>query len=253
MRIISLNVEGIAQAASRGLFEWLSKQEADIICLQNLQDTEDRLQDDIYYPEGYHAYFYDRYDGRHGVAIYTRHVPRAIMMGFGYNPQVELDGLYIRADYEQFSVVSLLVPPATADEATQFQRQHTLTHLRGHMEKISHKRRKYIFCNSWYMALRRIDVENAENHQRDFGFTGYERHWQQSLMQEVGYVDAFRQVSDEAVYNWWPSGTLYEGDGWRGDTQLISSELADYVVQAQYVKAPFSTHLPLVVDYDIDP
>lgn len=253
MRIISLNVDGVLQAAERGLYPWLAKQEADVICLQNLRATEQQMQAAGLELEGYYGYVYDRHDGSAGVAIYTRHIPAAIMMDSGYNPQVSLEGLYIRADFQHFSVVSLLLPPATADEADQMQRQYLMNHLRQHMQKISHKRRKYIFCNSWYMALHRQDVENASNHQHDYGFTNYERHWQRALLTEVGYLDAFRQVCNETVYNWWPSGTLYQGDGWRGDTQLISAALAEQVIQAQYVKAPFSHHLPLVIDYDIDP
>jgi len=37
MRIISLNLNGIRSAANKGFFEWLARQDADIICLQELK------------------------------------------------------------------------------------------------------------------------------------------------------------------------------------------------------------------------
>ena len=43
MRIISLSVDGIHQAASRGLYDWIAKQDADIVCLQDLRALEPEL------------------------------------------------------------------------------------------------------------------------------------------------------------------------------------------------------------------
>ena len=56
MRIISLSVDGIHQAAQRGLYDWLLTQDADIICLQDLRAQEHELDHDIFHPEGYFAY-----------------------------------------------------------------------------------------------------------------------------------------------------------------------------------------------------
>ena len=47
MRIISLSVDGIHQAAARGLFDWLLEQEADIICLQDLRCLEYETDDAV--------------------------------------------------------------------------------------------------------------------------------------------------------------------------------------------------------------
>ncbi|MCV6625458.1 MAG: exodeoxyribonuclease III, partial [Cellvibrionaceae bacterium] len=59
MRIISLSVDGIHQAAQRGLYDWLAEQDADIVCLQDLRAQEYELDHDTFHPEGYFAYFFD--------------------------------------------------------------------------------------------------------------------------------------------------------------------------------------------------
>ena len=59
MRIISLSVDGLYQAAQRGLYDWLAEQDADIICLQDLRCLEYETDGEIFHPQGYHAYFFD--------------------------------------------------------------------------------------------------------------------------------------------------------------------------------------------------
>ena len=45
MRIISFNANGIRSAASKGFFDWLDGQAADVVCLQETKAQEDQLAD----------------------------------------------------------------------------------------------------------------------------------------------------------------------------------------------------------------
>ncbi len=254
MQVISLSVDGIKQAAERGLFEWLEQQAADVVCLQDLRAREDELDSQLYFPEGYFAYFCDTADGRNGVAIYTRQMPRAVMMGFGYSEAVDLDGAYIRADFDQYSVVSLLAPKATMDPQSLENKMRFFDALQAHFQKISNKRRKYIFCGNWNTAHQKADVQNWEANQSLTGFLPFERQWMNELYNELGFVDVLRSLtSDRDVFSWWPSGEVGVGDGWRVDAQVTSPEIAAGVFRARYhPDKRFSSHIPLVVDYDID-
>ena len=40
MRIISFSADGIRDAAKNGLYDWLSEQDADFICIQDLRCSE---------------------------------------------------------------------------------------------------------------------------------------------------------------------------------------------------------------------
>ncbi|HQQ63420.1 MAG TPA: exodeoxyribonuclease III [Pseudomonadales bacterium] len=254
MRIISLSVDGIVQAAKRGLFDWLEQQDADVICLQDLRAREDQLDAPVYFPDGYYAYFCDTADGINGVAIYTRQLPRAIMVGFGYSPDVDLEGAYIRADFEQLSVVSLLCPHASVEPQSLENKMRFFDHLKDHLQKVINKRRKFIFCGNWHIAHQKADVQNWEAHQATPGFLPFERQWINEVFNDLGYVDALRTVSsDRDLYSWWPSGSVDQGDGWRVDAQVISPEFASSVQEARFFKGKaFSSHLPLIVDYDIE-
>ncbi len=49
MRIISFSADGIKSAAEKGFFDWLKEQDADFICVQDLQCSEYDLQDSIFF------------------------------------------------------------------------------------------------------------------------------------------------------------------------------------------------------------
>lgn len=71
LRIITLNANGIRSAHRKGLFEWLSTQKADILCLQETKAHAADLQDAITAIQGYRAYFCDaEKKGYCGVAMY---------------------------------------------------------------------------------------------------------------------------------------------------------------------------------------
>ena len=51
-RVITLNANGIRAAARKGFFEWLKRQDADVICIQETKAQAHQLTDEIFSPEG---------------------------------------------------------------------------------------------------------------------------------------------------------------------------------------------------------
>ena len=99
MRIITLNCNGIRSAARKGFFPWMTRQRADVICLQETKAQVHQLEDRVFWPRGYHAYFHDaEKKGYSGVAIYSRHKPDKVIEGLGW-PDVDAEGRYIEARF----------------------------------------------------------------------------------------------------------------------------------------------------------
>lgn len=254
MRIISISVDGIHQAAARGLYDWLANQEADIICLQDLRCLEYETDDDVFHPEGYHAYFFDSgVKHYNGVAVYSRALPKALIYGFGFSSGVDMEGRYLQIDFDNLSVGSLLAPSAANTTESQEVKNQFFDDLQAHMIKIARKRRDFIFCGNWGTVPAREDVSDPEQQQHQSGFLQNEQHWMKQLP-HIGYTDAFRQGNhDRDEYSWWPSGKIDEGDGWRTDLQVVSSSLKNRVEYAMiYKRQQFSSHLPVIVDYDLE-
>ena len=255
MRIITLSVDGIHQAAQRGLYEWIADQDADIICLQDLRALEYELDDQVFHPEGYFAYFFDSgIKHYNGVAIYSRFQPKALIYGLGFASGVDMEGRYLQIDFEQYSIGSLLAPCAMAENESLEVKIKFFEDFQTLLHKVTRKRRNFIFCGNWGMAHTRKDVENWEKNIGTPGFLPHEQQWMNQLFNQIGYVDAFRKVNrDPDEFTWWPSGTVGVGDGWRTDYQVVSDDIQRKIEYAvTYKNQIFSSHLPVIVDYDID-
>jgi exodeoxyribonuclease-3 len=253
MRIISFSADGLKSAAGRGFYDWLQEQDAEFVCIQDLQCSEYDLQDNQYFPPEYNAYFFDDVNGKaNGVALYCKQLPKAIMTGLGF-AEFDMEGRYIQADYENLSVGCLLAPSAEPGNAEQLARKtEFFALLKNHLLKIRNKRREFIICGNWHIAHTAADVQDTERNSNQPGFLAEERQWMDELI-EAGYVDAFREInSDRDEFSWWPEGDR-EHNGWRTDFQLVSKGLkysVDY--GAIYTAREFSHHAPIIMDYDIE-
>ena len=98
MRVISINTNGIRAASRKGFFEWMSKQRADFICVQETKAQADQLSDPLFHPKNYVVSFHDALKkGYAGTAIYSRHQPDKIVRGFGES-EFDNEGRYLRAE-----------------------------------------------------------------------------------------------------------------------------------------------------------
>ena len=252
MRVISLCTDGIKDAARKGFFSWAREQDADIICVQDLRASESQLGGPSCNPDGFFSFFHDSIDGKtNGVAIYSRKLPKAVMTGLG---ECTTEGRFMQADFENISIASILLPPATIDDPGSLARKSRFCEqLQIQLDKVRRKRRQYILCGNWNIARADRDVERAADHRNLPGFLEAERDWMEALFKDLGYIDAFRAVNTDAdEYSWWPQGRD-AGDGWRVDYQVVSAALGHSIEHGAFYKGQeFASHAPLVMDYDID-
>ena len=97
-KIISANLNGIRSAAKKGFFEWMHKQNADVICVQELKAQADDMSEDMLAPSGYHGHFhYAEKKGYSGAGVYSRKKPDAVKIGFG-SKEFDAEGRYVQLD-----------------------------------------------------------------------------------------------------------------------------------------------------------
>ena len=254
MRVITLNVNGIRSAASKGFFEWLVEQDADFVCIQETKSQEHQLSAEAFRPAGYHVYYHDaEKKGYSGVALYSRPRPQRVITGLGW-PDVDREGRYLQVDLGRLSVASLYLPSGSSSEARQAVKFDFLSRFMPHLKALREDGRDYILCGDWNIAHRPIDLKNWRGNQKNSGFLPEERAWMDELFGPAGLVDAFRVVNQEPEqYTWWSNrGRAWEKNvGWRIDYQVITPGLRDAVRQARiYTAQRFSDHAPLSMDYD---
>lgn len=254
MKIITANTNGIRSAARKGFFEWLAKQDADVVCIQETKAQVDQLSDEIFHPEGYHCTYHDaEKKGYSGTALYSRREPDAVTTKLGWDPS-DSEGRYIRADFGDLSVISLYMPSGSSSEAAQEKKYRYLDLIYPHFVELKEAGRELVICADWNICHREIDLKNWKPNQKNSGFLPEERAWLDKLYDEAGFVDAYRVLEPETVmYTWWSNrGQAYANDvGWRLDYHVTTPGMAAKATAAETYKGEkFSDHAPFIMGYD---
>ena len=254
MRIITANLNGIRAAAKKGFFQWMARQDADVVCVQETRAQVHQLSAAMLAPKGYHGYFHDaEKKGYSGVAIYSRLQPDRVVTGFGW-PEFDVEGRYIQADFNGLSIASIYVPSGTSSEARQAMKYKFMDRLLPFLQAMRYDDREYLLCGDWNIAHKNIDLKNWRSNQKNSGFLPEERAWMDRLFGDVGMVDVFRRLNQkEDQYTWWSNrGQAWAKNvGWRIDYHISTPGIAAKAVsESIYKRKRFSDHAPLIVDYD---
>jgi exodeoxyribonuclease-3 len=258
MRIVSINVNGIRSAWSKGLPQWLARHQADVVCLQEVKAQEADLDGKLKMPTGCSAHYHcaDK-RGYSGVALISRHRADAVSCGFG-SREFDAEGRLVRADFGKLSVISVYQPSGSSSperQAAKFRfMDEFFPYLEGLRRDAQREGREFILCGDWNIAHREIDLRNWRGNRKNSGFLPEEREWLSRVFEELGWVDVFRRVDARPdQYTWWSNrGQAWTKNvGWRIDYQIATPGIAAKAVRAAIFKARrFSDHAPLTIDYD---
>lgn len=253
IRVITANLNGIRSAAKKGFYDWLEKQNADFVCLQETKAQLAVLTDELYRPKGYHCYFSDAVKkGYSGVGLYTKKNPDRVTHTLGWKCADE-EGRFVQADFGNLSVISLYLPSGCSGDHRQVEKIDFMSRFLSVLRTFKESKRDFIICGDWNIVHKEIDIKNFKSNQKTSGCLPEERAWIDALFTQEGFVDAFRVVNhDKDQYTWWSNyGDAYAKNvGWRIDYQIISDGLKNKVKSVSiYKDQKFSDHAPLVVDY----
>ena len=254
LKVVTLNVNGIRSAAKKGLFPWLAAQKADVICLQEVKAQEADLAGGAFEIKGFERHLHcAEKKGYAGVALYSRRQPAGVIKGFGVR-EFDAEGRFLEANYGKLSVISLYQPSGSAGPHRQASKFRFLEAFLVHLRKLKARKQEIILCGDWNIAHQQIDLKNWRSNQKNSGFLPHERAWFDRVLDEVGWVDAFRTVDPRPEqYTWWSNrGQAWAKNvGWRIDYQLATPGFARGARAARIFKDQrFSDHAPLLMDYD---
>jgi exodeoxyribonuclease-3 len=256
LRILSLNLNGIRSAASKGFFDWLAGDGADIVCVQELKAQEADLTNALRNPSGYAGWFHcAEKKGYSGVGLYARRPPERVIAGIG-NEEFDAEGRYLRADWGNLSVISLYVPSGSSSPERQAAKFRFMDVFYPHLAALRAEGREIVICGDWNIAHKEIDLKNWKSNQKNSGFLPEERAWFGRVLDEQGWRDVYRRLYPEATgeaYTWWSNRgqARAKNVGWRIDYHIATMGITQAARKAEVYKAEwFSDHAPLAVDYD---
>lgn len=256
MKIVSWNVNGIRACVKKGMFfDYLEKENPDILGVQEIKATTDCLDELILNPSGYYSVWHSaERKGYSGVALFTKKKPIAVFEGFG-NPKYDVEGRVIVAEYDQFVVCNCYFPNGQMGD---HRLQYKLDFYKDFFDYCNDLRtmgKNLIICGDYNTAHKEIDLARPKENENTSGFMPIERAWIDKIVDEFGYVDTFRHFNKEGgQYSWWNqrAGARQRNVGWRIDYCFVNSEFLPKVKNAfiqQHIMG--SDHCPVGVELDL--
>jgi len=247
LRLISHNVNGIRAALRRGLHDLWEREQADVICLQEVRCQVKDLPDGAF-TDHHVAWSVGKLAGRNGVAILTRRAPEriatldggAVIIAPGGNPadfEAERvgnrdlapfagEGRYVEVDLADapIRVASLYLPKGAVpkhharrpEEADTPKYERKMRFMAGLARYLTQARRsaaqagrEYVITGDFNIANTELDLKNWRANQRTDGFLPEEREWFTAQLSPRTLVDVIRSAypGQDGPYSWW---------SWRG-------------------------------------
>ena len=258
-RLVTLNLNGIRSAASKGFVEWAESAGADCMGVQEVRAQHGDVAGRFDRVAGMDGHFhFAQKKGYAGVGVYTRKAPSDVLSGFGHKA-FDAEGRWVETRFDtprrRLSIISCYFPSGSSGEVRQAAKFKFLARLYPHLMKLKAER-EFILVGDINIAHHEIDLKNWRGNLKNSGFLPEERAWLTKLFGPGGLVDVFRTLNPKAEqYTWWSNrGQAWAKNvGWRLDYHLATPGIAGTARrEAIYLDRRFSDHAPLTIDYDFD-
>jgi exodeoxyribonuclease-3 len=249
-KIFTYNVNGLRAAANKGFFDWMSSEDPDIVCLQEIKMQDDQVPDEWRNPEGYegHWHFAGK-RGYSGLAVFSRQKPLRVTAGMGMD-KYDSEGRVLRLDFPEFTLLNTYFPSGSSGDLRQQFKEEFLVDYKKFIDGLKATVPRLLICGDFNICHREIDIHDPVRNKTVSGFLPHERQWMTELL-ESGFVDSFRMFHSEGgQYSWWSyrSAARQRNKGWRLDYHMLSDSLAKDCVGADiHQEAVHSDHCPASV------
>ena len=258
MRIVSYNLNGIRARMER-LLEYLSEQQPDVVCLQELKCAQESLPDEEIRAAGYKAVWHGQ-KGFNGVAVLTRRdniVERRI--GLPGDPE-DVQSRYVEAEVDGVIVASIYLPNGNPIGTEKFDyKLRWLERLRAHALELLAEEKPVVLAGDYNVipTTTHDDVFSLRAMANDALLQPESQAAFRTILNQ-GWTDAIRTRFPEGpVYTFWDyqAGAWRRDAGFRIDHLLLSPEAADRFLDAGVDKDyrgrdKASDHAPTWVELD---
>lgn len=253
MKIISYNVNGIRAAVNKGFISWLKSVNADVVCIQEIKAMKEQLDLELFEEAGYnyHYWFSAQKKGYSGVAILSKVKPNHVEYGTGI-ASMDFEGRNLRADFDNFSVMSLYLPSGTNDARLDHKFEY-MAMFHDYINDLKNEIPNLVICGDYNICHEEIDIHNPKGLSNVSGFLPVEREWIGTFIKN-GFIDSFRHFNNEPNhYTWWSyrANARNNNKGWRLDYGLVSEPLQDKLKRSVILSdAIHSDHCPILLEIE---
>lgn len=230
---------------------WLDSVKADVVCLQEIKAMPEQFDQTLFNEIGYDCYIHSaNKKGYSGVAILSKIKPQNVEYGCGIN-EIDFEGRVIRADYKDFSVMSVYFPSGSSGDLRQEFKFKFLDLFATYIHNLRNKIPNLIICGDFNICHKPIDIHNPVRNKNTSGFLPEERDWMDKFI-ESGFTDVFRIENKEPHnYTWWSyrANARAKNLGWRIDYIMINRTIISKFKRSVILsKAKHSDHCPVLLE-----
>lgn len=242
MKILSWNVNGIRAVMKKGFFDFLNKENPDILCLQeikigNKMREKEGFNEDMF--SGYKTFWNGaERPGYSGTAVLIKiHFLQktgqsedlSVCSGLGVE-DYDIEGRTQIIEFNSFYLVNGYFPNAN-HELSRLDFKIGYNDLLLNTVKKLEKKKPVIITGDYNVAHKEIDLARPKENIGNPGFTFEERGWMTKFLNN-GFIDTFRYLYPNKVeYSWWSyrAGARPKNIGWRIDYFCVSDKMLKLV------------------------
>lgn len=248
--ILTYNINGIRAALKKDLDSWIDSSKADIVCLQEIKAKPEQFNVEVFNKLGFECFINSaEKPGYSGVAILSKIKPKNVEYGCGID-KIDFEGRVIRADYDNYSVMSVYFPSGSNPLRQAFKMEF-LDLFYDYIQELKKKIPNLIISGDYNICHTAIDIHNPQRNKNTSGFLPEERDWVTKFIAS-GFVDSFRHLNTEPHnYSWWSyrANSRIKNLGWRIDYNMISESLLPNLNRSVILsQAVHSDHCPVLVE-----
>jgi len=246
MKILSWNVNGIRAVCRRNFLEWLQKERADIVCLQEIKAGNAQIPEELHRLKNYYLFTNSaQKKGYAGAAVFSKTKPLAVETKIGLK-RFDNEGRFLRLIYPEFTLLNLYLPHGGRVKENLDYKLEVYDWLLSYLRKT--KDQKLIVAGDFNVAHIELDLARPKDNQNNTMFTPEERAQLDKLI-DLGFVDTFRKYHQSGGnYTWWPYylNARARNLGWRIDYAFVSKKLKSKLKNAFILRDVFgSDHCPI--------
>ena len=247
IKILSYNINGIRAAIRKNLLDWIKDYNPDIVCFQEIKANDDQFDKSLFSDLGYYNYWFSaQKKGYSGVGIITKIKPLNLEYGTGIN-YMDFEGRNLRADFKNFSVMSLYLPSGTNVNRLAFKFKY-MHDFKTYINNLTSKVPNLIIGGDFNICHKAIDIHDPIRNAKVSGFLPEERDWIDSFIDD-GFVDSFRIFNNSPRnYSWWSyrANSRNNNKGWRIDYLLAVEKLKKNIIESYILDdVVHSDHCPI--------
>jgi exodeoxyribonuclease-3 len=248
--ILTYNINGIRAALKKDLDSWIDSSKADIVCLQEIKAKPEQFNVEVFNKLGFECFINSaEKPGYSGVAILSKIKPKNVEYGCGIE-KIDFEGRVIRADYDNYSVMSVYFPSGSNPLRQAFKMEF-LDLFYDYIQELKKTIPNLIISGDYNICHTAIDIHNPQRNKNTSGFLPEEREWVTKFIAS-GFVDSFRHLNTEPHnYSWWSyrANSRVKNLGWRIDYNMISESLLPNLNRSVILsQAVHSDHCPVLVE-----